>query len=131
MLHVGSQCLARALTQHENAARKHADRDRAKLLLLTYAAECGLKLALLQKRGVHTTQRLDEDDLTHDLNALLRSLGQAPSFRTVRAVEPKGEDVAPGGLHELLRYGGAFSPSDTDEVRDQLEKAIAWAKEQI
>ena len=71
MFHVGNRHLEDAFFRHRDVGLQERPND-SHLLLPIYSAECGLKRLLLKSRSVHTTERLDEDDLTHDLDTLLR-----------------------------------------------------------
>lgn len=74
---------------------------------------------LLGKRNKKSTSQLDRDDLTHDLNDLLRLVGQPPRFNAISLVEP-AENVGPDRIHEALRYGRRLS---TDSRRRLLSAA--------
>jgi hypothetical protein len=100
------------------------------LLLLVYALECGLKRLLLERRGVHTTAKFDEDDLTHDLDDLLKLVGEKPRFGMLRTAESKGQ-IPPGRLHEVLRYGVRLEPAARGKVLKNVCDVLQWLEETL
>lgn len=90
----------------------------ASLLCGLYAVECGLKLILLGLRGIYTTAKLADDDLTHDLNRLLDLVGQRRRFTPSQIAElPYDQQVSPDEIHQLYRYGG--------RIPEPAERALA------
>lgn len=114
MFHVGRQHLERAFRAHWRHGTA-AIPDDSHLLLILYAVECGLKVLLLQQRGLHSTERLDDDDLTHDLNKLLQRLGMRQHFVTCPA-EPGTISIGAERFHEVLRYGGRLEPGKRAQI---------------
>ena len=113
MLHFSKEELKKAFLKfskiysRSNSGPTHIKEDF--LLYAIYAVECGLKFLFLKNRGIHTTDRLAEDDLTsiktHDLNSLLRGVrmnGKFPQFRRMKS----RQSVSSEKFHELYRYGG-------------------------
>jgi len=129
MFHVGSQHLEGAFFRHKTFGSSMDPTD-SHLLLLLYAAECGLKRLLLKQRSLHSTERLDEDDLTHDLDELLRKLGSPERFGICPA-EPGPVSVHPERLHEVLRYGGRLQRERRAEIVSRAFSVLAWIEEAL
>ncbi len=127
-LHVSREQLKKASRRHANAGGDPAGADDSRLLLLIYALECGLKSVLLRRRGLHFTSKLDEDDLTHDLDDLLKLCGEAPRFRSFKVEEPV-EPAAPKHLHEALRYGRRMTGESRRKVVEAVEHVLHWLEE--
>ncbi len=130
-LRKGFRVLRQALEHHGTRASSPPGADA--LLLGLYALECGLKLLLLQKRGVHSTSALDVDDafFTHDLNRLLVEAGARPRFRTDRAQRPPDTPVAPKQLHELYRYGGRLGRAVERYLSETLVDLFRFIEENV
>ncbi len=132
--HVKDSQLAKAFRRHAQTVRNGtnggATENDSYLLLLIYAIECGLKRILLENRGHKSTRKLDRDDLTHDLDALLKLVGQPPRFQTLKLVNPV-EDAAPARIHEVLRYGGVLAAPSRKKVLDAASKVADWIEEQL
>lgn len=130
MLHVSPAELEKAFRRHVSSGQGDAAND-SKLLLLVYAVECGLKRLLLRQRGLKSTHRLDDDDLTHDLNSLLRKLGGRPSFPSIPIgkLDGRASQVSVDQLHEALRYG--VSLADRSRVADIVSNLILWIREEL
>ncbi len=125
----GFHALRRVIEHHDTTQAPRPDVDA--LLLGIYALECGLKLLLLQRRGVHSTAALDDDDafFTHDLNHLLSAAGHRARFRTEKAERPAGAPVAPRQLHELYRYGGRLSQAAERQLSATLVDLFQFIEE--
>jgi len=119
----------RAQSAPELSAPQQGRVAAAAVLLGLYAAECGLKLLLLAERGLHNTQQLADDDLTHNLNDLLLKLGQPARFRHGRAAAPAGVQVSPVEFHELYRYGGLLQPTPERAVQRGLLELFMYIEE--
>jgi hypothetical protein len=129
MFHVGGQHLEGAFFRHK-ALGASMDPTDSHLLLLLYSAECGLKRLLLKQRSLHSTARLDEDDLTHDLDELLRKLGSRERFGTCPA-EPGPVSIPSERLHEVLRYGGRLPRERRAEIASRASSVLAWIEEAL
>jgi hypothetical protein len=127
MLHVGARDLVGAFNRHRSVA--NTGNTDSHLLLLTYAAECGLKWLILQRRGVHTTARLDDDDLTHDLDILLNRLGSPRRVGSYRTASPGGVSITANSLHQVFRYGARLRPEDRERVIAALRAVIEWVED--
>lgn len=132
--HVTDGQLHKAFRRHAQTAREGtnggAKENDSYLLLLIYAVECGLKRLLLKRRGDKTTRQLDKDDLTHDLDTLLKLVGGRLRFHSVKLVEGK-EDAASDRIHEALRYGRRLSPESRTKVLAIGLQVIAWIEEEL
>jgi uncharacterized protein (DUF433 family) len=127
-LHVSRDQLKKASRRHAMAGADPTGTDDSRLLLLIYALECGLKSVLLRRRGFHTTSKLDEDDLTHDLDDLLKLVGEAPRFHSFKVEEPQ-ESAAPKHLHEALRYGRRMTGDSRRKVVEAVHHVLGWLEE--
>jgi hypothetical protein len=128
--HVSSEQLKGAFRRHRDAGRDGAERSDSCLLLVIYAIECGLKRILLDRRGKKTTVKLDKNDLTHDLDHLLKLVGQPPRFHAVSLVEPD-EDVGPDRIHEALRYGRRLSEPSRGKLLAAARTVLKYLEENI
>jgi len=129
MFHVGTKNLETAFNRHRNIGSVPIPND-THVLLLLYAAECGLKRLLLKQRGLHSTSRLEDDDLTHDLNMLLKKLGSRELFGQC-AAEPGGISVSAERFHEVLRYGGRFSEEKRTDILQRVTSVVKWIEEAL
>lgn len=129
--HVSRKQLANAFHRHQQLGLVDGvESSDSCLLLAIYAVECGLKLILLQQRRRTTTRHLDKDDLTHDLDDLLKLVGQKPRFGTVRLLEPQ-EDVSPDRIHEALRYGRRLHQDSRRKVLQAARDVVAYVEENL
>ena len=125
----GFHALRQAIEDQDTTGPSRPDVDA--LLLGIYALECGLKLLLLQRRGMYSTSALDGDDafFTHDLNHLLTEAGERARFRMETAEKPVGTPVAPRQLHELYRYGGRLSQAAERQLTATLVDLFRFIEE--
>lgn len=130
LLHFSRVDLRDAAVRHAGLAAPPDDLHPSKILLLLYAVECGLKARLLDRRGLHHTRGLDDDDLTHQFDELLKRVGLPPRFGNVTALRPYNEQVSPGELHQVFRYGGALHPDDRARLRRKLDELMAELMEE-
>lgn len=86
---------------------------------------------MLDQRGLYTTDKLADDDLTHDVNTLLRRLGQPTRFRSSAANAPSGLKVHPHQFHELYRYGGLLKSHPEQELRQGLLHLFSYIEENV
>lgn len=129
-LHVGRQHLWKGFDRHCLAADSPTPSESHSLLQI-YAIECALKALLLHARRQFTTAKLDEDDLTHELDELLRCLGQPRlCLGQYTSSEPANQPVSTGRLHELFRYGGSLSPADRAHLTTGCRRILTWIEEQ-
>jgi len=128
-VHASLRELKKAFHRHRDAGTNNVESNDSHLLLLIYAIECGLKALLLNSRKVHSTERLDRDDFTHDLDELLRLLGQAPRFGPI-TLEPN-VNVPPLRLHEALRYGRRLSQGSRQKVSTAVNHVIDFIEENL
>lgn len=134
MLHFSRAELASAFESlRQDFAAGAASTDPARrgpILLGIYAIECGLKLLLLQRRGVHNTSVLAEDDalFTHDLNRLLAEVGQPAAFRQGRALGSR-TSVPAAQLHQLYRYGGRLERDHERGILAKVAEIVAFIRE--
>ena len=103
------------------------------ILYAIYAAECGLKCILLTTRKLDNTNKLREEDLTHDLNVLLKELktidGKSKLFQRMKR---HGKDNIPSKrLHELYRYGGQLDTRSENNLIENLSDLFIKIKDKL
>lgn len=115
----------------DGLARAPGQRPRGAVLLGLYAVECGLKLLLLSRRGLHTTGALapDDDAFTHDPNFLLGLLGQPARFRAATVQSRDAERVQPSELHQLYRYGARVSAGEEAVLTRAIDEVVRFVEE--
>lgn len=130
MFHVSKNHLRGAFRQLKGAANglPSAASDAARLLLLMYSAECGLKAKLLDERRLHHSSKLEEDDLTHDVDALLGKLN-ASSSRIGGVTDKQKKRIATKDIHQALRYGHDIGNSAKNQLKIRLENILNWIEE--
>ncbi len=128
-MHVGRRELERAFRRHAQVGNKEVVNDSG-LLLLIYAIECGLKRLLLETRGLHSTERLEEDDLTHDLDQLLKIVGGSPRFCFASIkLDGANEHINSEKLHQALRYGVRLHAQDRERIFKVVTNIVVWLEE--
>lgn len=122
---------------------KQANSDlRSRRLLLVYSVECGLKYKLLDVwRENNPKQILDNKDdwrrkiiTSHNLEKILKELGQASTFVFPVAIETKhGDFITSETFHQFCRYGvEAKRKSDKeDKYEEELIKVAEWLSEEL
>jgi hypothetical protein len=89
-----------------------------------------LKRILLAVRNVHTTEKLDDDDLTHDLDFLQKEVG-CNLLLGPWHVGHLSHKVTTRNLHQVFRYGGKMELSDVNSLRIRLQEIASWIDENI
>jgi hypothetical protein len=128
-IHVGRKQLREAFFRHRHVGSPCANDSH--LLLLIYAVECGLKELLLEQRGAYSTEKLDKDDLSHDLDELLKTVGARERFGHCTLTSPATASLSPGGVHQALRYGARLETKSRASVEQRAKSVIAWLEENI
>lgn len=106
-------------------------------LLWFYAVECGLKYAVLRRRGLRSTGDLDADLRSHDLARLAKEL--CISKRDIAEIRAcgrsggtfDGRPVPARALHEAWRYGIRLDEKDEKNAEDALENLIDWCRKEL
>lgn len=129
MLHFGRKDLLKAFDTHTREALRDEGHSISSMLLLVYGVECGLKALLMQHRGVHSTARLDDDDLTHNLDELQKKLKCPLTIGRHMAIAPP-EFIRPEDLHTVFRYGGQFEKKVLLDLHRKLTTLSTWIAEQ-
>lgn len=138
MLNVSRREMTRAYRELEKAARhlNAAEQQdpactRPGYLVLFYAAECGIKAALMKERKAETSVALDEDArIGHDLRKGLKQLGWRGELRKNYKTRQKApQDVSSDRLHEAFRYGVELD--DEAAVVNELKIVVSWIKERL
>jgi len=112
-----------------------------RLLLLFYAVECGLKCLLLKRKGVQTTQEIQDElkNIFHDINKILDDLG-GNEFKVrlmsninleENALLPTRRSMASKQLNELWRYGGTLRNPTQQELAARLETIAQWVQQEL
>lgn len=118
------------------------DDARSRRLLLVYSVECGLKCKLLDNWHENNPKEIldNKDDwrrpiiTTHNLEKILKELGQASVFKFPAAIETKhGDFVNSEDFHQFCRYGvEAKNKSDKEEkYEEELMKVADWLEEEL
>jgi len=129
---IGRTALNKAFRAHVEISGIGKDRpvEPSALLLAVYAIECGLKSLLIDKRRVKTTAELDEEDLTHDLNALSVEVMQRKLFPENLTLSSE-ENISPARLHEALRYGQRLKPESQKRAISAAKAAVPEIEERL
>lgn len=106
-------------------------------LLLVYCVECGLKYRLLEQLRQHSSKAIQDDKnnkiTTHELEYLLKRLGQAGTFKFPQSIKTvHGDVINDKNFHEMCRYGiqcGCKSEDDVSRFVEELEKIVNWLEE--
>lgn len=127
--------------------RENNEDTKSRRLLLIYCVECGLKYRLLSKWGMgnpkelleKTKEELDADDRrkrevlsSHDLEKILKELGQQGIFKFPKPKTIHNEIVSPQTYHQLYRYGIRTNESEENkerELENSLNDVLQWIKE--
>lgn len=118
---------------------ENADRN-SRRLLLVYSVECGLKFKLLDQWNEKNPQKIFEgkDDRkknilkSHNLEKILKELGQEGNFKFPRLTTVHKNIVDADTYHQLYRYciKTREKQSDMEEkVEDSLNNIACWIKE--
>lgn len=116
---------------------KNNDCSISRRLLLVYCVECGLKYRLLEKWRQNSSKAIQDEKnnniITHELEDLLKRLGQAGTFRFPKSIKTAHGDAINGrNFHEMCRYGiqcGCNSEDDLSRFVEELEKIAKWLEE--
>jgi hypothetical protein len=130
MLHVSRREFHRAFVAHLSAAG-NGDSGSTRLLL-TYAAESGLKALVLEERRVDITSKLPLiHELGHDLRALLKELKARPNLmiRRTKTRQTVVQSVDCAALHQAFRYG--IDIDDSAGVTADLKAVCDWILERM
>jgi HEPN domain-containing protein len=129
---VGVRDLVRSYAALRDSAAAQA--NAAARLLQFYSVECGLKAAILGKRGVNarSTTDLPPDLRTHDLRALAKELRLGASvskqLASCRRRNNLQEKVEQHQLHEAWRYGAALNEDDEKVADIALKELSDWCR---
>ncbi|WP_418155385.1 hypothetical protein [Actinoalloteichus caeruleus] len=124
--------LSRSCRQLREAAESIKESPPAHLLRY-YAAECGLKHALLRRRNGRTTDDLPpqqrKGESGHDLRSLAKELRLADAdYRELRACRRHGSgSVRHHELHEAWRYGVRLDAEEERRAVAALDRLVQWA----
>ena len=127
----------RAFEKHINSIQnwKTTDNKISRMLLLSYAVECGLKYLAMKKEKINrinTTDAEIQDYLsTHNIARLLELAG-GPTMRFTTFKTQYGDVVNCENFHQFCRYGIEEKDNGTKqfEVANELEDIIKWLREE-
>lgn len=134
--------LRRAWRENLDVSRLESPIENPKLLLLFYAAECGLK-ALVLKNDNHSLSEESPiiSEAGHDLRGLMRYLRIDGQFRLPRhlslpPIRRTGKNKKERGaslkdLNQVWRYGGKLNPKIKNEIQEELKRLNDWLKERL
>ncbi|WP_433359251.1 hypothetical protein [Streptosporangium sp. CA-115845] len=121
----------RAQKEASSAVREGA----AAALLLFYSAECGLKAALLDRRGLRSTSQLPPEFRSHDLQRLAKELRLTPQLcsrmRPCASLKEDRGPVAFGDLHQAWRYGHALKKDHEEQALTVLRELSDWCQREL
>lgn len=133
---------------YEKMNKDNADKNSRRLLLI-YCVECGLKYRLLNKWGMDnpkallqkTKEELDADDKrkrevlsSHNLEKILKELGQQGVFKFPALKTVHNEIVSAETYHQFYRYGirtGESKESKERELENSLNNVLEWLREGV
>lgn len=136
-----SRCVAmlRASRRHfRNAFNCYAEtflgcadvHTQAKLLVLFYAIECGLKTIIMHSiRAEDTTEVGDDYSIGHDIRLGLKLLRAPPELvlaNVSTAENDRRQPVTPDLLHQVFRYHIPLATSDVQLLEGQLRAVLEW-----
>lgn len=115
---------------------------RSRRLLLIYSVECGLKYLLLDKWNEDSPVSIIRDNndtrhyiiRTHNLEKILKELGQAGTFSFPQLKTNHGDTVVSDNFHELCRYGINIQEVDRskeEKYEEELKKLAEWINERM
>ena len=115
---------------------------KSRRLLLAYCVECGLKYLLLDKWHENNPKKIIEDKedrrngiiKTHNLDKILKELGQAGTFKFPQLETKHYDIVATESFHELCRYGievKAGEEAKENKFEEELLKVAKWIGEEL
>jgi hypothetical protein len=124
----------------QSSAKRHADvalsikTSSSSSLLLVYAAECGLKAALMKRTSIRDTSLLREDLRTHSLRKLARELRLPPviDLNSLRCAHKsdKSSYVDDHELHQAWRYGRDLKGDDEVKAHSVLLELLVWCEQE-
>lgn len=133
---------------YEKMSKNNADINSRRLLLI-YCVECGLKYRLLNKWGMDNPkellekakEELDADDKrkrevlsSHNLEKILKELGQQGVFKFPPLKTIHNEVVSAETYHQLYRYGirtDERKESKERELENSLNDVLEWLREGV
>lgn len=131
----GVRDLERSYAGHRDSA---ADLPGASARLLRfYSVECGLKAAILGKRGINArgTGDLPSKLRSHDLRDLAKALrlpaAIAGGLNTCRRKHDAELHVHPHELHEAWRYGAELHAGDEKAADAALSDLSEWCRKEL
>lgn len=128
-VNVGVRELQSSAKRHANVASGLGVSPSSSLLLV-YAAECGLKAALMKRSNIRDTSSLDEDFRTHSLRKLAKELRLPASISvsSLRCGEKNDRKsfVEDHELHQAWRYGRDLRTDDEARANEVLTSLLDW-----
>jgi hypothetical protein len=133
MVHAGVGHLRKAFQRHRQTG---VAQTQARILLLFYAVECGLKAAWLTRNKLRSTSAIESQlkENGHDLVFWTRQLHLPATItngRTSFRLRTNGSALGIEYAHQAWRYGIDVEPIDEAALESWLEHVWAWAKEEL
>lgn len=135
---------ANGYKKHYSAYKSLSENNSAiksRRLLLVYCVECGLKYLLLDKWKEPVREILKHKEgirygiiTSHNLEKMLKELGQAGTFRFPQMETVYKDSVAIDSFHQLCRYCIQIQNSDREKenrYEEELQKLAEWIREGI
>lgn len=113
--------------------------EKSRKLLLSYSVECGLKYLLLDKWHENNPKDILENKedrrnkiiMSHNLDKILKELGQAGTFRFPQLATKHHEIVSSEDYHQMCRYGIDVEGNDMkkeEKYEMELKRIAEWIK---
>lgn len=132
-LDVGWHALRKAYAGHRDA-RAGLPAGQSAHLLLFYSVECGLKAAMIHRRGIRGANQLESRERGHDVRQLAKALRLSRQLlvdlRDCRK-RSDGSAVAVHELHEAWRYGTSLETAGENQVVGGLEALNNWCRDEL
>ena len=112
-------------------------------LLLFYAVECGLKAAIMRRRGAKRTDSCQEiGESQHNINKLLDVVhvnGQLRLPHKIQMYDLAGSgnrkekrELNAGQINQMWRYGGCSVGTETDcDLEEKMLKITEWIRREL
>lgn len=135
MLHFSRRELRKAFLDFSKLSKSRPRSTKVQrnfLLYAIYAVECGLKCILLITRNLESTNELATEDLTHDLNILLRKSKIIDrSSNLFQRLQRRRKNIPSKQLHELYRYGGQLDTRSENNLIENLSDLFIKIKDKL
>ncbi|MGR0481099.1 MAG: hypothetical protein ACTFAL_06745 [Candidatus Electronema sp. V4] len=135
--------MERAWRENLSAFQEAQKMSNAVRLLLFYAVECGLKAAIMRRKGAKRTDSCQEiGEYQHDINKLLDAVHVKGQLRLPRIIQmcgiscsrnsSKNRELNAGQINQMWRYGGSSFSTMTDAgIEEKLLQINEWIRSEL